>query len=137
MNQVVEGVFVSNAKVAKDPEQLAAHAIHVIVNLASQLSPAGVTVQSIHFKDRIDHEPDALGRLVQRAVDAIAAARSSNQNVLVQCSAGISRSPAIVVAYLVRARGMALADAVALVQQRHTRARPNAAVLAWLRQSAA
>ncbi len=134
MNEIVDHLFVSDAKVARDPAQLATHAIGTIVNLASRLSPAGVTVVAVHFKDRVDHEPEALGVLVRRAVAAIAAARSANQNVLVQCSAGVSRSPAIVVAYLVLARGMTLDDAVALVRQRHTRARPNAGVLAWLRR---
>lgn len=46
--------------------------------------------------------------------------------------AGINRSPAVVVAYLVLEMQMSVDDATALVRKRRPGVRPNAAILAFL-----
>lgn len=50
--------------------------------------------------------------------------------------AGINRSPAVVIAYLVLELHMSVNDAVALVRKRRRGVRPNATILAFLTQSA-
>ncbi|UZJ51242.1 hypothetical protein CBS101457_000562 [Exobasidium rhododendri] len=52
-------------------------------------------------------------------------ATTGEGTVLVHCQAGVSRSVAIVAAYLMRTRLMSLSDAIALIQSRRCQADPN------------
>lgn len=50
---------------------------------------------------------------------------SQNKKVYVHCSAGMYRSPQIVVLYLVLHEGYKLEEAMSIVTERHAFARPN------------
>jgi hypothetical protein len=59
--------------------------------------------------------------LANQAIEFIAGEIALRRDVLVRCGSGVERSPALVVLYLVRKKGMSPADAYALVR----RARPQ------------
>ena len=77
---------------------------------------AGITPVRIPI---IDMDKRDLGRHLDTAVSALASAVSSGQRVFVHCTAGLNRSPTVIIAYLVAHRDMTLEDASAWVTTRH------------------
>ncbi|ORX56463.1 hypothetical protein BCR36DRAFT_580767 [Piromyces finnis] len=61
--------------------------------------------------DIFDLPREPIKELFKRANDIIEKARLNNENVLVHCHAGVSRSSTIILAYLMRYKGMSLYDA--------------------------
>lgn len=67
----------------------------------------------------IDFDKADLLRHLDAAVAALHDALSSGGKAYVHCSAGLNRSPTVVIAYLVRHRELSLDDAVQWVTSRH------------------
>lgn len=65
-------------------------------------------------------------------VDWIDAQRKAGKNVYVHCSAGISRSGMVVVAYEMRKRGISRDEALKLVRKERPEVRPNPAFMRLL-----
>merc|ERR1712194_189355 len=63
--------------------------------------------------------------LLLSASDFLAAARDSNGKVYVHCERGCSRSPAVVLCYLIRFEAMTLLDAAVFLKSRRVRISPN------------
>ncbi|KAN0088086.1 Protein-tyrosine phosphatase-like protein [Tylopilus felleus] len=82
----------------------------------------------IHDKPTADLKPHLEG-----ACQYIASALTSGGNVLVHCQQGISRSPAIVIAYLIHNLGMSYDQAHALVKRNRPCINPNPGFVAALR----
>ncbi|KAG9308850.1 protein-tyrosine phosphatase-like protein [Chiua virens] len=82
----------------------------------------------IHDKPTADLKPHLEG-----ACQYIASALASGGNVLVHCQQGISRSPAIVIAYLIHNLGMSYDQAHALVKRHRPCINPNPGFVAALR----
>lgn len=69
----------------------------------------------------LDFSPDAIVAQLDEALGILAVLLSDGHTVYVHCSEGLSRSPTIVIAHLVRAEGLSLDRALDVV----TRARPS------------
>ncbi|ORX81556.1 hypothetical protein BCR32DRAFT_203693, partial [Anaeromyces robustus] len=61
--------------------------------------------------DIFDLPKEPIKELFQKANEIIEQARLNHENVLVHCHAGVSRSSTIILAYLMRYKGMTLYDA--------------------------
>ncbi|CAK0862386.1 unnamed protein product [Prorocentrum cordatum] len=72
-----------------------------------------------------DHPSEDLRAHLPSAFSFLDEAKGSGGRCVVHCFAGVSRSPAVALAYLVVRERRPLADAWALVRERHTAARPN------------
>ena len=71
----------------------------------------------------------------EEAAEKRAGALGSNGDaVLVHCMQGVSRSSTVVLAYLMRHRGMSFEDALALAQEKRPRVKPNAGFVAQLQR---
>ena len=64
---------------------------------------------------------------------ALSQAEVGQSNVLVHCRWGKSRSPALVLAYLLKYRGMTLNDALAYVQSKREISQPNSGFMRQLK----
>lgn len=73
----------------------------------------------------LDLPETSLATVLHEAFEFIDAAITLQRNVLVHCNAGVSRSPAIVIAYLIRRHGMTFHAAHAHVKQARPSIRPN------------
>lgn len=96
--------------------KLRKYGITLVINMTRDLSnkPApGVRFQRFATDD-ISNEN--IKRFFHRATDAIHAEIQRGGKVLVHCLAGVSRSPTIILAYLIKYRKMTLSDALDLVR---------------------
>lgn len=66
--------------------------------------------------------------------DFIHKARSQGQSVLVHCVAGVSRSPTVVCAYLMKLANLSASDALSLVKRKRNIVDPNIGFIAQLYQ---
>ncbi|KAG5643619.1 hypothetical protein DXG03_000586 [Asterophora parasitica] len=71
---------------------------------------------------------------LEDACNHIDRALRSGKNVLVHCQQGISRSPAIVIAYLIRNHGMSYDSAFALCKRNRACVKPNSGFVTALRE---
>ena len=123
-SQIDQNLFLSSWEPAMDINWLRAQRITHIVNL-SQL-PNQYPTQCKYLTIPInDLETENIAQYFSAASNFIHQALMSGGRVLVHCMAGISRSPTIVIAYLVQKRGMSLQNAFNLVQQRRPIISPN------------
>ena len=139
-SEVIPGLFLSSAVPAADEAWLREHGIRTVVNCAgaSVASAAAKSAQSAagvrdtYSFEMLDYEAyDARSALIMGA-KFIASAVDANHPVLVHCAQGVSRSVAVVAAYLMRHKGMRLADALALLKSRRKFCYPNIGFLLQL-----
>ncbi|KAF9075819.1 protein-tyrosine phosphatase-like protein [Rhodocollybia butyracea] len=71
---------------------------------------------------------------LEEACNSIDRALRSGRSVLVHCQQGISRSAAVVIAYLIRNHGMSYDAAYALVKRQRACIKPNAGFVGALRE---
>ncbi|KAJ8402777.1 hypothetical protein AAFF_G00364490 [Aldrovandia affinis] len=76
-----------------------------------------IPVEDSHFADISSH--------FQEAIAFIDCVKKSGGKVLVHCEAGISRSPTICMAYIMKTKGLQLEEAFAFIKQRRTLISPN------------
>ncbi|KAA1473558.1 DSPc-domain-containing protein [Dentipellis sp. KUC8613] len=118
-----------------DPSLLAEHHIqHLVQVLDVPWLPAPPPGLTAYRMDILDLESVDLRPHLDGAVADIDAALRAGRNVLVHCQQGVSRSPAVVIAYLIRKRGMGYEAAAALVRQRRPCVKPNAGFVRCLKE---
>jgi len=104
MNEIVDGLYVADALSAGDESNYRRHDIDVVVALAHGEPEGGypdaVEVRDHPMVDGPQNDRDAMADAVRATVRALAAGES----VLVHCSAGASRSPAVAAAALAVSR---------------------------------
>jgi protein-tyrosine phosphatase len=125
--RVLPHLYLGNMRDASDLEVLERLGVRYVLNVTSkppvyQLSPR------IHYKqlEAADNSFQNLRQFFEEAFDFIDLARDNQSGVLVHCQAGISRSPTIAVAYLMKKYpAMAMADAYKFVKTRRSIISPN------------
>ena len=110
-----------------DSANLRQHHIAVLVQVLDVpwLPPLEQEGFECYRMDVLDVESHDLKPHLEGAVERIDAALKRGKNVLVHCQQGVSRSAAIVIAYLIRKRGMTYDAAAAFVRQRRPCVKPN------------
>jgi len=100
MNEVASGLFVSDIQAAGSDDRHEANGVDVVVRLTRAAPergyPDAVTVRAHPMADGPQNDPDAVVEAVETVVNAL----ERGQTVLVHCSVGASRSPAVAAAAL-------------------------------------
>lgn len=124
MTEITEYMYLGSWRDSSEAAvpQMKANGITHILNLAKEHAAEGepdrhpgMVFTTIPMND--DHQEDLYERLLE-AHAFIERAKEAGGKVLIHCRRGISRSPAIVVSYLMRYKGMSYADAYAYVAKR-------------------
>lgn len=122
LSQITPSLYLGGADVAVNGSMLSRVGITLIVNATVTLAPAvhpGVACVRVPVSDlpsaRIDCHFESVSRLIHE----------NGGKTLIHCAAGVSRSPALVMAYLMRFKGNTLRQAHALVRDRRPNIRPN------------
>ena len=126
--RVIDTLFLGDKNTVKNSSELLSHEVRLVVSVAGgalQL-PAGVEQVRLHVKD--DNQDSLLPHL-DEAVKLIDQHLSQGSTVVVHCQAGISRSPAVIMAYLIRFKGMTVEEALEVVKRVRPRANPRQKLL--------
>ncbi|KAF5370985.1 hypothetical protein D9615_010001 [Tricholomella constricta] len=134
---IAGSLYVGSLSAVQDKEMLLEHRISHLVQVLDapwlpQLSEKdGFNCYPIQILDQasVDLKPH-----LEAACNHIDRALRSGKNVLVHCQQGISRSPAIVIAYLIRNHGMSYDNAYALLKRKRACIKPNSGFVAALRE---
>jgi dual specificity phosphatase 12 len=133
MSEIEPGLFLGNCKSCYNRPLLEANDINAIVSLTNTDPGAWATTREYVSEDRhkwllcqdsstqdllihMDHICEFIDYMLQS---------ESPGAVLVHCEFGVSRSPTIVIAYLMRKRGLKFEDALAMVKEKR-KVRPSA-----------
>lgn len=137
MSQVLPNLWLGNLDLTRDYEFLRENKItHVITLLEDDYtSPELVTQGVTHMRIKIyDYEDEPIYDVFEQTCTFIHNALKNNGCVYVHCMMGISRSPTIVAAYLIKYCEMNAGDALNLLQNVRPIVSPNDGFLAALDQ---
>ncbi|XP_063999036.1 dual specificity protein phosphatase 12 isoform X2 [Pogoniulus pusillus] len=123
MAAVLPGLYVGGAESCSSPESLAAAGVVAVLTVDAEEAPAVPGVRAMHVRALDEPGADLLSHLDDCAA-FIGAARAGGGAALVRCHAGVSRSVAVVAAYLMKTEGLGWEQACAAVRA----ARPEAEV---------
>jgi dual specificity MAP kinase phosphatase len=118
------GLYLGNHHNAQDPEFLEPENITAILDVAGfdrQYS------KEISYKSvpAFDYEGFNMSVFFEECFEFIHEHRTQGRNVFVHCQAGMSRSPTIVIGYLLKNEGMDYQTAFEFVKKRRARIGPN------------
>ncbi|CAC9442928.1 dual specificity phosphatase-like protein [Leishmania infantum JPCM5] len=127
MSDITSLLAVGSWKDASNPELLKAHNIRYVLNVAKELIPTEEAKMIAQNNDIVSewipmsdsHTQDVSEHLI-KAFRFIERARSEHSRVLVHCRRGISRSAAIIVAYLMASEHRSYEDALKFVTERRS-----------------
>lgn len=125
--QLLTFLYVGNEKDAADLDFLQQERIGNVLNVTQSVPCFHQDTTSINYK-RISARDNSLANLKRHFDETflfIEAARKRHEKVLIHCSAGISRSSTIAIAYIMKYRGMAMSKAYNLVKSRRSIINPN------------
>jgi len=121
--EIVDGVWLGDAGDAMDMKTLTQKGINSIVNCAekhtltcAEYYPFGWRYLGLECDDAANY--DIIGEHLDEFTDFMDECVVNKRKVLVHCVAGINRSATLLIAYLVRRRGMCLIDAISLCFQK-------------------
>ena len=129
MNEIIPGLYIGDWQDANNIENLKQHKIRRVINI-SELSIAYPELCKYLHIDITDDEDVNITQYFNKTSKFIYTALLRKQAVLVHCVAGRSRSPTIVIAFLMKKHKMTLTDAIRLVQSKRQTS-PN---MGFLRQ---
>eukprot|EP00096_Caligus_rogercresseyi_P000323 TRINITY_DN10732_c0_g1_i1.p1 TRINITY_DN10732_c0_g1~~TRINITY_DN10732_c0_g1_i1.p1 ORF type:complete len:513 (+),score=201.45 TRINITY_DN10732_c0_g1_i1:300-1838(+) len=125
-SQVLPHMYLGNMRDAGDLHVLQSLGVGYVLNVTSK--PPGYTLDpSIHYKQlhAADNGFQNLHQFFEEAFEFIDLAKRNSSGVLIHCQAGVSRSPTIAVAYLMKYYSMAMAEAYKFVKNRRSIISPN------------
>jgi len=121
--EIIEGIWLGDASDAMDIDTLNKHGIDGIVNCAekhtltcAEYYPFGWRYLGLECDDSANY--DIIGKHLDEFTDFMDECVVNKHKVLVHCAAGINRSATLLIAYLVRRRGMSLIKAISLCFQK-------------------
>lgn len=130
MDEIIENIFIGTEVASADLEFLRQNKItHILSLLPSGTSRFPNDFTYCHIK--IEDHPEA--EIVSHFAEAIEFIKSGKV-VFIHCIAGQSRSPAFLIAYLIKEKGMSFEEAYKLVKSKRVRARPNDGFLEQLKK---
>ncbi|OMJ69711.1 hypothetical protein SteCoe_32499 [Stentor coeruleus] len=124
-HQIIPGLFISDSPCASNINFLLDKSISHILICAKELNPKFPKDFNYRKLDILDTKRFNLKPYFDEAIRFIQSALNSRENVLVHCNLGISRSPSIVIAYLIYQCDMSYSKAFRYISKLHPTAYPN------------
>lgn len=122
-SEIISGIWLGDGSDAMDTDALTRLGIASVVNCAEKHTltcveyyPNGWNYLGLECDDAPNY--DILGKHLSEFIAFMDECDREKKKVLVHCVAGINRSATLLIAYLVRRRGMCLTDAISLCFQK-------------------
>lgn len=133
---VPNALYLGPCSSASSAAYLTSNSITHVLSIGSTPSPKvdGVTYRRLGLSDSTS---SSVTSTLEAAIEIIESALKSSGGrgrILVHCSAGVSRSPTIVVGYLMKQRGMSLKEALGHVLRVRPQVSPNSGFLQQLKE---
>ena len=116
MTKIMEYIYISSRRKAKNLEYLNKNKIKYIISISNpderNISHSNIAVHHFKFKD--EEESDIL-QYINKVMKIINLAIEKKANILLHCGAGVSRSPALLVVYLIKQYELVFDDAYKMV----------------------
>lgn len=122
---VRDRLFLGSQDVAADWSLLKNHGITHVLNVASGIPCFFPTEFEYKMLEILDLPEFRLESVFDACFQFIDAAIRHDGKVLIHCNAGISRSVAIIIAFLMRSEGMTYVEAFQMVKCKRSAIRPN------------
>ncbi|GKV38577.1 hypothetical protein SLEP1_g46468 [Rubroshorea leprosula] len=132
--QIEEGLFLGSIAAANNKNALKSSNITHVLTVASSLRPAHTNDFVYKVIPVLDKEDTNITQYFDECFDFIDEAKRRGGGVLVHCLVGRSRSVTIVVAYLMKKRGMSPSQALEYVKSKRPQAAPNSGFLSQLQE---
>ncbi|XP_008333799.1 dual specificity protein phosphatase 18-like [Cynoglossus semilaevis] len=126
--QVTEHLYISNGRAAGDSAQLTRCQITCVISVTEGLSccPPAPAAEIEHLRIQLSDSPlSPLNDLFLPVAKKIQQHAESGGRTLVHCNAGVSRSAALCMAYLMKHQGVTLLEAHTWVKSSRPVVRPN------------
>ncbi|EAY15864.1 Dual specificity phosphatase, catalytic domain containing protein [Trichomonas vaginalis G3] len=118
MNKIIEGLYIGDERAAANKQMLLDNNITHIVNLSGQTAQNYFPDTFKYFSlEMIDNDFEEIPPKFWEAIKFVQKSLQSGGTVLVHCRRGISRSAALVAAFLNEDRAMPIDSAIALIKQ--------------------
>eukprot|EP01017_Pseudomicrothorax_dubius_P020157 TRINITY_DN22090_c0_g1_i1.p1 TRINITY_DN22090_c0_g1~~TRINITY_DN22090_c0_g1_i1.p1 ORF type:complete len:207 (+),score=29.14 TRINITY_DN22090_c0_g1_i1:132-752(+) len=129
-------LFLGSLQAAADTKLLAKHNIKAVLTVAAgtRLTYRKSTVTEHMTIEAQDIESYNIARHFEKAIGFIEKQRSAGHNVLVHCYAGVSRSAAVTIAYLMKTMKLTYERAHEMVRSRRRIICPNSGFKSQLRE---
>ena len=130
INKITEKIYLGSYQGARNKEKLLEYGIsHILIcgNRLSPLYPEMFTYCILNMEDT--NEQEIISHL-KRGLDFI----KSADKIFIHCVAGVSRSPTVVLGYLIRNRRMCLEEALKYIKSKRYEASPNPNFLRQLKE---
>ena len=137
MSQVLPWLYLGSQEAAGDEKLLRHHRISHSLNVGNIISSSReqwtwpVVERSLDMQDTPEQRID---RAVAEGTKFLQECEARGCRVLVHCSAGESRSPTLVIAFLISTRGCTFLEAFSLVKERRPSINLNPSFVAQLKQ---
>ncbi|XP_033828942.1 dual specificity protein phosphatase 18-like [Periophthalmus magnuspinnatus] len=124
--QITENLFLSNAAAANDACQVSKNNITCIINVSEtkHRTTPPICVEYIHIPIP-DSPTSPLSEFFDKVADKIQFYASHNGRTLVHCNAGVSRSTALCMVYLMKYHDVTLLEAHTWIKKCRPLTRPN------------
>jgi len=127
MNQIIPYLYLTSYFVANNEQELANNNIYNILAVIStdvkrKNTPQHITYMHLPLDDTGSADIKSLFSISNDFIDN---SRKQKKNVVVHCMAGVSRSPSIIMAYLIAKEGFSLPQAFEHIRKRREIIQPN------------
>ena len=136
MCQVLPWLYLGSQEAAGDEDLLRQHKISHILNVGNiSMGREQWTWRLVERSLELQDTPEQrIDRAVAEATKFLQECEARGGRVLVHCSAGESRSPTLVIAFLISTRGCTFLEAFSLVKERRPSINLNPSFVAQLKQ---
>jgi protein-tyrosine phosphatase len=126
MNEVADGIFAGTVSDAEDESMLREHCVDTVVSLTHDDPDTGPVARvDVPMLDGPQNEYESFVDAAETVIER----REAGQRVLVHCSAGASRSPAVAAAAMTRLTDRDLGEAFEQVLARRSEVDPHDALV--------
>jgi len=133
---ILPSLYLGPCSAASNQAFLVAHSITHVLSVGSTPTRKveGVIYHRLPLTDSPASSISKVSDEASKIIDSVIKSKGGKGSILVHCSAGISRSPTLVVAYLMKARSMSLRSALKQVLRARPQVSPNPGFLRQLKQ---